>query len=644
MTTGNFNEFGEKSSLSTSLKVVPNARSKSRTNVTPRGTKTTLEIDTPRGDATPVATSIQFTNPTPKCVDSTISITAADFELSLKHKLVSNTSSFDADVQTQVSNNSAKTLQRSDSATSEELGVLSRSGSGASVDEVIHSQKSNASEESVLPVSTANTTMELDLCSQSEPPSSQIAIQSQKSNFSEASAIPISTANTTMELDLLSSFEQESEKADSQSELPDQDEQQESENPLEEFLDESLEFSGVVMSTPNKSNKFKIDNLSPGIINLIVTNNKIKVSEVSPFGKESSHIKFETPDKDNNLPEVNSPRRSSRKLKQDKAKQAKESSDIKTPIVRQKVETPRRSTRQKATDSPLIKKMTSVTPMRRAAAQKTLLNTITNGKTQSMPSSPMSHKRKSSAELKSFEKKSKLEKKLLVLNEVNSIDQSVEKAEKVVEKNDDADEDIHQNLNDSFQDIHKGIDISDLDISFNAGVVINHSSDDKLLEISSLLKDTTKDSSNDSPNDSFLLPESPKKEYEDDLMDQSILSVMDTSIVHDTLKIESLNDFLLQLSISFKISDQKPLPQTLDKEHEPSTDFEKLLYGMHNLKQDLYRVGCEELDMTLEELKTAVVGFVDDIEANPPLIFQDYQEGTEEERDIIKVSFSIRSC
>ena len=144
-----------------------------------------------------------------------------------------------------------------------------------------------------------------------------------------------------------------------------------------------------------------------------------------------------------------------------------------------------------------------------------------------------------------------------------------------------------------------------------------------------------------------------------DLMDETFMSIMDTSIVHEksqddnnttqefeellmpkVIEIKDLKAFLDASGIAFKppsefIENPRQLPA------DNTNIYDNMVQQIDNIYGEYYHHGCTELSTILKDLQSAIDGFHDDIAESRPLFFDDYAQGTSLERDTISSNLKI---
>ena len=145
-----------------------------------------------------------------------------------------------------------------------------------------------------------------------------------------------------------------------------------------------------------------------------------------------------------------------------------------------------------------------------------------------------------------------------------------------------------------------------------------------------------------------------------DLMDETFMSIMDTSIVLEKsqdennntqdefdeilnpqiIEIKDLDQFLEASGISFK-----PMVEFSENTRQLPTDpnniYDRMILEIENIYGEFYQHGCSELSTILLDLQAAITGFHEDIEESRPLFFDDYAQGTSIERDTISTNLKI---
>ncbi|KAJ3271615.1 hypothetical protein HDV01_006485 [Terramyces sp. JEL0728] len=128
-----------------------------------------------------------------------------------------------------------------------------------------------------------------------------------------------------------------------------------------------------------------------------------------------------------------------------------------------------------------------------------------------------------------------------------------------------------------------------------------------------------------------------------DLMEEEQLPIMDTSLLQDDpepKQILSIDDFLKATGIAFRDSYSEPNVETESIGTcllilELSSVSNRVLARTKLFEQVCYKQGCEELKITINDLVETINGFADDMSENVPLLFEEYAQGTDLDRDEI---------
>ncbi|KAJ3320798.1 hypothetical protein HDV06_004809 [Boothiomyces sp. JEL0866] len=121
-----------------------------------------------------------------------------------------------------------------------------------------------------------------------------------------------------------------------------------------------------------------------------------------------------------------------------------------------------------------------------------------------------------------------------------------------------------------------------------------------------------------------------------DLMEEEQLPIMDTSLLQDDpepKQILTIDDFLKATGIEFKNSFVEPeiISETIDL----NSVTNRVLARTKLIEQACYKQGCEELKVTINDLFETINGFSEDMSENVPLLFEEYAQGTDLDRDEI---------
>jgi hypothetical protein len=125
----------------------------------------------------------------------------------------------------------------------------------------------------------------------------------------------------------------------------------------------------------------------------------------------------------------------------------------------------------------------------------------------------------------------------------------------------------------------------------------------------------------------------------ENLMDQSHLSIMDTSMVQDAPILESpiqeiktLEEFLAITGLQFATVEEVAVFSS----HEFVADESlagRIETQLMQYEEECYIHGSEELEKTIDQLQSTIRGFKQDMDENPPLLFDEFSQGTALERD-----------
>jgi hypothetical protein len=380
-------------------------------------------------------------------------------------------------------------------------------------------------------------------------------------------------------------------------------------------MEESMEFSMApeMTSTPAKENL------------------GLDLDAISPVTSEKSEPK--------------SPRRESRRIS------SRSTTAPSSPVTR----SAKKKGKNEANPTPM---RAAVTPMRRAVAQKALMQSAS----KSVPA-----KKSSRVETPEFRKTPKTEPKstpVSVPTEPESPSQSP--ARRSARKRKSVGGNLLQTLqeiqnefaDDSFQKELDEIEVPDSPFAKKIKPENEELPDDSLIN-----EEPLEEMLNQEPIDSFLaddfgvsaasldqiLPSQVETENDavtsqengdaENLMDQSHLSIMDTSMVQDapileepTQEIKTLDQFLAATGLQFASVQEISAVENHGFVADESLAGQ-LEYQLLSFEEECYIHGSEELEKTIEQLQSTIQGFKQDMDENPPLLFDEFSQGTALERD-----------
>ncbi|KAJ3312247.1 hypothetical protein HDV04_003290 [Boothiomyces sp. JEL0838] len=132
-----------------------------------------------------------------------------------------------------------------------------------------------------------------------------------------------------------------------------------------------------------------------------------------------------------------------------------------------------------------------------------------------------------------------------------------------------------------------------------------------------------------------------------DLMEEEQLPIMDTSLLQDDpepKQILNIEDFLKATGIVFK--DSYSEPELVSETIELNSVTNRVLSRTKIIEQVCYEQGCEELKVTINDLFETINGFSEDMSENVPLLFEEYAQGTDLDRDeiLLNLQTSKKYC